>query len=121
MQYHLNLPKIILFMRLGSILFLLLSIFQTNSSQAQILADFKADTLKGCAPLTINFTDQSSGNITSRKWNFGNGNLNFGNEIKVVATYPTAGTYTVILTVEDGFSSGSVSKTIKVFNNPVAD
>ena len=40
-------------------------------------ANFSGDTLTGCAPVTVNFTDHStclSGNIASWSWSFGNGN-----------------------------------------------
>ncbi|PYJ79314.1 MAG: fibronectin type III, partial [Verrucomicrobia bacterium] len=36
-------------------------------------ADFTANTTSGQAPLAVQFTDRSSGSITSRDWDFGDG------------------------------------------------
>src|SRR5205814_1435476 len=36
-------------------------------------ADFTVNTTSGQAPLAVQFTDRSSGSITSRRWNFGDG------------------------------------------------
>src|SRR5204862_4209806 len=36
-------------------------------------ANFSANPTSGNAPLSVQFTDQSSGSITSRDWNFGDG------------------------------------------------
>ncbi|UCE18686.1 MAG: hypothetical protein JSV84_17885, partial [Gemmatimonadota bacterium] len=35
------------------------------------LADFSGEPTTGCAPLTVEFTDQSTGDITSWDWSFG--------------------------------------------------
>jgi PKD repeat protein len=38
-----------------------------------IIADFQADPLDGFSPLTVQFTDQSSGSVNSWYWDFGDG------------------------------------------------
>jgi PKD repeat protein len=51
---------------------------------------------EGCAPLTVNFTNQSS-NFTSSFWQFGDGGT--ANATNPVYTYYQPGTYTVTLTI----------------------
>ena len=67
-----------------------------------IVADFTADPLTGLAPLTVNFTNTSSGAITSWEWDFDNdGNIDSTDE-NPIYTYTEIGVYTVSLTVSDG-------------------
>lgn len=61
-------------------------------------AEFTATPVNGKVPLTINFTDLSTGHITSRLWDFGDGNSS--TQQNPQHTYTTAGSYTVTLTVE---------------------
>lgn len=42
-------------------------------AKAQLTAEFTADTTSGCAPLTVNFSDLSTGSPTSWNWSFGDG------------------------------------------------
>ena len=111
--------------------------FITVYSEASLQADFMADTTSGPAPLKVHFTDQSTGNITSWKWDFyGNG------EVDTTVQHPVyefrePGEYTVRLTVSDGSNSDTETKqgyievksstsiinpvaehTVKVFPNP---
>jgi len=60
-------------------------------------ADFSANPLSGNKPLTVNFMDRSTGNITSWSWNFGDGNTS--TEQNPSHTYNNAGDYPVALTV----------------------
>ena len=61
------------------------------------LARFGAEPLAGLAPLTVQFTDSSTGPITSWHWNFGDGE---GGTIQnPTHIYRTAGSYSVTLTV----------------------
>lgn len=79
-----------------SILFVLLA---TSISGAQN-AQFSADKTSGCFPLTVNFTDASTGSPTSWTWSFGNGN---SSSLKnPSAVYTTPGVYTVQLTLSNG-------------------
>ena len=70
-------------------------------------ADFASDTISGSAPLTVNFTDQSCGTITSWSWDFGDGSTSL--QQNPSHTYTNPGTYTVSLTVTG--PSGSDEKT----------
>lgn len=66
--------------------------------QAVLVADFVAGPTSGMAPLTVNFTDASSGDIAHRTWDFGDGETSEAGHTAVY-TYRTPGTYSVRLTV----------------------
>jgi PKD repeat protein len=71
------------------------------------VADFSASPTSGVAPLDVNFSDQSTGNITSWSWNFGDG---YGATLRNPShRYEFPGTYTVSLTVSG--ESGSDAET----------
>lgn len=84
-----------------------------------VQAAFSVSTASGLANTTqFNFSDQSSGPVSSRQWNFGDGASSTAvNPSKV---YPTAGTYTVTLTVSSGSSQSqsSASRQIVVSAQP---
>jgi PKD repeat protein len=40
------------------------------------VANFSAETVIGKSPLTVRFSDESTGDIVSRSWNFGDGSSN---------------------------------------------
>jgi PKD repeat protein len=83
-------------------------------------ANFTASATSGCAPLTVNFTDTSSGPPTSWNWSFGDGTPN-GTTQNPSHTYTNPGTYTVSLTVSN--LCGSDTKTMTKYINvgpPVA-
>ncbi|MDO8490587.1 MAG: GEVED domain-containing protein [Dehalococcoidia bacterium] len=62
-------------------------------------ADFSADVTSGPAPLTVNFTDQSAGNITARNWDFEADSAVDSTETNPAHTYAAPGLYSVLLTV----------------------
>ena len=61
------------------------------------IADFSAEPTAGVAPLAVEFTDKSTGDITSCSWDFGDGSTS--DEENPSHTYSTAGIYTVSLDV----------------------
>jgi PKD repeat protein len=71
-------------------------------------ADFTANKTSGQNPLAVQFTDSSSGPITSYVWNFGDGGSSV--ERNPVHIYTKAGRYTVKLTVSNSASSNTVTK-----------
>ena len=71
-------------------------------------ANFDASPVRGLLPLTVNFSDLSTGDITSWLWNFGDGSS--ANEKNPVHIYNKTGTYTVQLTVSGTGGSSSVTK-----------
>ena len=75
---------------------------QGNVTVSIPTADFTGAPLFGCGPLTVNFTDASTGNpsaITGWNWDFGDGNTSTAQN--PTYTYNTPGVYTVTLTVTD--------------------
>lgn len=100
---------------LSAFLFVFVSI---SSTYAAVVANFTSDKTSGCSPLTVNFTDLSTGGPTSWSWAFGNGNTS--NLQNPSAVYNTPGVYSVTLTASDASSSSTIIKTITVHTNPVA-
>ena len=68
--------------------------------------DFSADVTVGCAPLDVNFTNNSPGGV-NYDWDFGNGST-FNGENPPTQTYAADGTYTVSLTMTDGNGCSNV-------------
>ena len=79
-------------------------------------ANFSATSTSGAAPLTVIFTDQSTGTVDSWNWSFGDGLSS--NEQNPSHTYNDSGSYTVTLTVTGPDDSDTETKTdyIKVSN-----
>jgi len=86
-------------------------------------ADFTASPTSGEAPLTVTFTDQSTGSINSWSWTFGDGGSSSAQSPS--HTYTDAGTYTVSLTVTGQEGSHTNTKTnlinVSSSSSPVAD
>ncbi|WOF15199.1 PKD domain-containing protein [Methanoplanus sp. FWC-SCC4] len=73
------------------------------------LADFSEDEITGEMPFTTRFYDHSSGIITGRLWNFGDGT---GSVLKNPQhIYQSAGKYTVSLTVKNSYGGVTRTKT----------
>ena len=73
-------------------------------------ADFTADPLTGLAPLQVQFTDASSGNITIWEWDFDNDGIIDSYIQNPIHTYSETGVYTVSLTVGDGVNEDTEIK-----------
>ncbi len=93
----------------------------TGGGPAAPTANFTASPTSGCAPLTVTFTDQSTGDIDSWSWDFGDGSTS--TEQNPTHQYTSAGTYTVKLTVTGPGGSDTETKVdyITVSDVPVAD
>jgi PKD repeat protein len=77
-------------------------------------ASFTATPNSGTAPLTVNFTDSSSGNPDAWAWDFENDGTVDSNTQNPSFTYTTPNTYTAKLTVTNSAGSSSLTKTITV-------
>ena len=75
--------------------------FQPVHYNLVVESDFSVNATVGLAPFTVEFQDQSTGNITSRHWDFGDGNESY--EMNPIHTYTDAGQFTVSLTVSTPF------------------
>ena len=71
-------------------------------------AGFSADVTAGPAPLTVRFTDESTGDPKSWSWMFGDGGTS--DQQHPTHTYTTPGTYTVNLTVSTATDSATLSR-----------
>ena len=75
------------------------------------VAAFSANVTAGDAPLTVRFTDLSTGNPTSWAWDFEDDGVIDSVEQNATFTYAAAGTYTVNLTVANAGGGDSAVKT----------
>ncbi|SPF51664.1 exported hypothetical protein [Syntrophobacter sp. SbD1] len=83
-------------------------------------ANFTASPASGAAPLSVAFTDQSVGMVSSWSWSFGDGGSSTSQS--PAYTYSSAGAYTVTLTVSNSFGSSSHQTAITVnLARPVAN
>jgi serine protease AprX len=84
------------------------------------VANFSAKPTEGKVPLTVAFTDTSTGSPTKWKWTFGDGTTS--TKQSPTHKYSKAGSYTVSLTVTNAQGSNTVTKKdcIKVVTKPIA-
>ncbi|MDD1716151.1 MAG: PKD domain-containing protein [Methanolinea sp.] len=73
------------------------------------VADFFANPTSGDAPLSVQFTDLSTGGPASWSWSFGDGGASADRDPAHI--YSSAGNYTVNLTVTNAFGSDTLSRT----------
>ena len=71
-------------------------------------ANFVADQTLGLKPLTVHFTDLTTGSPTQWNWNFGDGG--FAIDQNPTHTYTEAGTYTVTLTDRNADQTSTLTK-----------
>jgi len=85
-------------------------IYMATLGSSLPVAAFSASPTSGTAPLTVKFTDKSTGSPTAWKWSFGDGsNLTTG--YNPTHTYLKAGTYTVKETVSNAAGKDTEIKT----------
>ena len=75
------------------------------STPAEPIAAFTVDVIAGTAPLTVNFTDQSTGIPTTWSWDFDGDGVEDSTEQNPSYEYTKAGTYSVKLTVTNAIGS----------------
>lgn len=85
------------------------------------MANFTANVTSGCSPLTVTFTDQSTGNPTAWNWEFSNGTLSNAQNPSV--TFSTPGTYSVKLVVQNATGIDQIERInyITVSSSPTAN
>jgi gliding motility-associated-like protein len=104
-----------------SLLFIFLSTLSPLAVVAQLRADFSQDKQGGCSPVSISFTNTSTGASPGAMyhWDFGNGNSSVLENAGAV--YYEEKVYTVTLTVKDGTQASKQTKTITVYKKPAID
>ena len=80
-----------------------------NQATASLSADFTANNVNVCLGSSIIFSDASTGNPNSWVWNFGDGNSSTLQN--PTHTYSNPGTYNVSLTISDGATTETETKT----------
>ena len=102
-----------------SILILLISVCFSDL-YSQITADFSSTSIKGCAPLVVQLTDNSLGSPSEWEWDFGNGNKAITQNPSAIYSKP--GIYTISLKISKNGLSDIKTKTayITVFSSPKA-
>ncbi|MEI9933434.1 MAG: PKD domain-containing protein [Ferruginibacter sp.] len=98
---------------------LLASIF-SHAAYAQVKASFTASSISGCAPLLVQFTDQSTGNPTKWQWTLGSVTSYIQNPSRL---FFNPGVYTVKLVISNATSTDSLIKTqyINVTASPIVN
>ena len=81
-----------------------------SAPPAAPVAAFSASPISGTTPLTVNFTNASTGSISSYAWTFGDGGTSAVQNPSHV--YASAGTYTVALTVTGPGGSNTISHVV---------
>ena len=83
-------------------------------------AGFTANPPNGPMPLAVSFTDNSTGTISNRSWDFGDGTITNTAATALEHTYSAAGSYTVSLTVSGPLGTSTLTRTnvITVVNPP---
>ncbi|MCF8238317.1 MAG: PKD domain-containing protein [Saprospiraceae bacterium] len=73
------------------------------------IPEFSADETVGCAPLTVNFLDESSPNTTSWMWQFPGGTPSSSTMQNPTVVYQSKGKFSVTLTAINAAGSNSVT------------
>lgn len=84
-----------------------------------VAAGFTSNVTGGTAPLTVQFTDSSTGEVAGWAWDFGDGASS--TDPSPVHTFTAAGTYTITLAITNGSNSSSATSTVTVTDPPVLE
>lgn len=84
-------------------------LFAGLAAYAQPQARFSASTTSACAPVLVQFTDESTGNPNYWKWDLGDGTISYLKNPS--ATYLHPGIYTIKLLVQNSAGEDSLIKT----------
>ena len=87
-----------------------LGAYQSSTSSVPPVASFTASPTSGAAPLSVGFTDQSSGSVTGWAWAFGDGNTSTNQNPSDI--YVNPGTYTVQEIVTGNGGSATDTQTV---------
>jgi gliding motility-associated-like protein len=100
-----------------------ISLTDTITIRPRPAALFSADAFSGCAPLDVNFTNNTIANgspVVSYTWDFANGNVS--NFVDPSQTFLLPGDYDVSLTASDTYGcSDTTTQTVRVYDKPNAN
>ncbi|MDQ3015683.1 MAG: PKD domain-containing protein, partial [Bacteroidota bacterium] len=87
------------------------------------VANFSANVTSGCAPLVVQYTNQSSGSVSGFQWVFQGGSPATSTNSNPLVTYNTPGVYDVTLTVSNSAGSDTEFRDnfITVLDDPLSD
>jgi len=102
-------PLYTAFSRAATILLIALALTSYAFGQNPV-ANFVASVTSGCGPLTVTFSDQSTGNPTVWNWEFSDGTLS--SVQNPIVTFSVPGTYSVKLVVQN--ANGGISQLEKI-------
>ncbi len=88
------------------------------SSGVAPTADFSFSTSQSCAPVTVQFTDESVGG-TSRVWSFPGGTPSTSTALSPTVTYLASGQYQATLQAINNFGSNSITQSVTVTTLPL--
>ncbi|MEM9548083.1 MAG: PKD domain-containing protein [Bacteroidota bacterium] len=96
---------------------------QTLMVNALPTAGIGAETVSGCGPLTVQFNDESSSNVTEWAWTFTGGNPSTSSDPNPVVEYANPGTYEVelVVTAPAGTDMLVIDDYIEVLGGPNAE
>ena len=100
---------------------LVLLLVQTVNAQTPV-ANFSGNVVEGCAPLRVNFKDESTGDPKYWDWEFTDGGTfsQLANQQNPGVSFNQPGTYTVTLVVRNASGANAITKTnyITVYPSP---
>lgn len=96
---------------------------QSVSINALPTAGINSEASSGCGPLTVQFNDASSSNVTGWAWKFPGGDPATSNLENPIVVYSAAGTYEVelVVTAPAGMDMIVMNDFIEVFGAPTAE
>lgn len=102
-------------------LFTLFILLFSTGLLAQLQASFTINKEGGCKPLTVQFTNTTTGTISgvTYSWDLGNGNTS--TLVSPGATYVEEKVYTVTLTARQGSVTSTATKQVTVYKTPSVD
>ncbi|HTI11098.1 MAG TPA: PKD domain-containing protein [Puia sp.] len=101
---------------------LVLSFLAVNGAvMAQLKAGFQPDKSGGCSPLTVSFTNTTTGASPAATYTWDLGNTKVSSLPNPGSTYINEQTYTITLTVQDGAQTSTASQVITVYKKPAVD
>jgi PKD repeat protein len=83
-------------------------LIEVTATPDPITLDFEADIKYGAAPLTVHFTNKSTGTILNYKWNFDDGSISSAKD--TLHTFNQQQSYSITLTVNNGIKDTSLTK-----------